>query len=427
MTKTRSMQDTSHSGICLIGVLAVLYGGLAHGADQLPDDDMQKLRAQIIEQTKRLDMLKRQLAETDAKLVEIQRTLGREALRTTRGAGSSRPQEAPAIVIAQASQPEPVGPQPESKRPQQLAQIFEQPGVLTPHGKLVVEPGLQYGYSSSNRVSLVGYTIIPSLLIGLIDVREVHRNTFTASLTTRWGVTNRFEIEAKLPYVYRSDSAIERPYVQGAANPELFSSTGKGIGDVEFTGRYQINDGGADAPYYIGTLRVKSRTGKDPFEVLTDTHAGLTNELQKELPTGSGFYSIQPGLTMLFPADPAVFFSSVSYQHNIKRSNVIMNTTDGPQSVGEIAPGDVFGFNFGMGLALNDRSSFSLGYDHASVGRTKQNGVATPNSVRTELGTLLLGYSYRVNKSTALNVSVGAGITRDTPDVTLAVRLPMTF
>jgi len=427
MTKTRSMQDTSHSGICLIGVLAVLYGGLAHGADQLPDDDMQKLRAQIIEQTKRLDMLKRQLAETDAKLVEIQRTLGREALRTTRGAGSSRPQEAPAIVIAQASQPEPVGPQPESKRPQQLAQIFEQPGVLTPHGKLVVEPGLQYGYSSSNRVSLVGYTIIPSLLIGLIDVREVHRNTFTASLTTRWGVTNRFEIEAKLPYVYRSDSAIERPYVQGAANPELFSSTGKGIGDVEFTGRYQINDGGADAPYYIGTLRVKSRTGKDPFEVLTDTHAGLTNELQKELPTGSGFYSIQPGLTMLFPADPAVFFSSVSYQHNIKRSNVIMNTTDGPQSVGEIAPGDVFGFNFGMGLALNDRSSFSLGYDHASVGRTKQNGVATANSVRTELGTLLLGYSYRVNKSTALNVSVGAGITRDTPDVTLAVRLPMTF
>ena len=427
MTKTRSMQDTSHSGICLIGVLAVLYGGLAHGADQLPDDDMQKLRAQIIEQTKRLDMLKRQLAETDAKLVEIQKTLGREALRTTRGAGSSRPQEAPAIVIAQASQPEPVGPQPESKRPQQLAQIFEQPGVLTPHGKLVVEPGLQYGYSSSNRVSLVGYTIIPSLLIGLIDVREVHRNTFTASLTTRWGVTNRFEIEAKLPYVYRSDSAIERPYVQGAANPELFSSTGKGIGDVEFTGRYQINDGGADAPYYIGTLRVKSRTGKDPFEVLTDTHAGLTNELQKELPTGSGFYSIQPGLTMLFPADPAVFFSSVSYQHNIKRSNVIMNTTDGPQSVGEIAPGDVFGFNFGMGLALNDRSSFSLGYDHASVGRTKQNGVATANSVRTELGTLLLGYSYRVNKSTALNVSVGAGITRDTPDVTLAVRLPMTF
>ena len=427
MTKTRSMQDTSHSGICLIGVLAVLYGGLAHGADQLPDDDMQKLRAQIIEQTKRLDMLKRQLAETDAKLVEIQKTLGREALRTTRGAGSSRPQEAPAIVIAQASQPEPIGPQPESKRPQQLAQIFEQPGVLTPHGKVVLEPGLQYGYSSSNRVSLVGYTIIPSLLIGLIDVREVHRNTFTASLTTRWGVTNRFEIEAKLPYVYRSDSAIERPYVQGAANPELFSSTGKGIGDVEFTGRYQINDGGADAPYYIGTLRVKSRTGKDPFEVLTDTHAGLTNELQKELPTGSGFYSIQPGLTMLFPADPAVFFSSVSYQHNIKRSNVIMNTTDGPQSVGEIAPGDVFGFNFGMGLALNDRSSFSLGYDHASVGRTKQNGVATPNSVRTELGTLLLGYSYRINKSTALNVSVGAGITRDTPDVTLAVRLPMTF
>lgn len=430
MTKTSSMQDASHSGVCLIGALAMLYGGFAHGADQQPPDDMQALRAQIVEQTKRLDMLKRQLAETDAKLVEIQKVLGREALRTIRGAGPSQPQDAPAIQVAQATQPAPVGQQPEAKRPQQLAQIFEQPGVLTPHGKLVLEPGLQYGYSSSNRVSLVGYTIIPALLIGLIDVREVHRNTFTASLTGRWGVTNRFEIEAKLPYVYRSDSAIERPYVQGAANPELFSSTGKGIGDVEFTGRYQFNDGGADGAYYIGTLRVKTRTGKDPFEVLTNSHAGLINELQMELPTGSGFYTIQPGLTMLYPADPAVFFGSVSYQHNIKRTNVTMNTTDGPVAVGDINPGDVIGFNFGMGLALNDRSSFSIGYDHASVGRTKLSGaavVAAENSVRTELGTLLLGYSYRINKSTSLNVSVGAGVTRDTPDVTLAVRLPMTF
>jgi opacity protein-like surface antigen len=406
----------------------VLCSGVAHGADQTPDE-MQTLRSQIIEQTKRLEMLKRQLAETDAKLLQIQKSLGRETLGKTRGAGPSPAQgaDSQAIEVAQASPSAPVGQQPERERPQQIAQIFEQPGVLTPRGKLSLEPGFQYSYSTTNRVALVGYTIIPALLIGLIDVREVHRNTFTPSLTARWGVTNRFEIEAKIPYVHRSDSSIERPYVQGSANPELFNSTGTGIGDVEFTGRYQLNDGGADGAYYIGTLRLKTRTGKDPFEVLTDTHAGLTSELQRELPTGSGFYTIQPGLTMLYPADPAVFFGSISYQHNIKRSNITMNTTDGPQSVGEIAPGDVIGFNFGMGLALNDRSSFSIGYDHASVGRTKQNGAYIANSVRTELGTLLLGYSYRINKTTSLNVSVGMGVTRDTPDVQLSVRLPMSF
>jgi hypothetical protein len=47
--------------------------------------------------------------------------------------------------------------------------------------------------------------------------------------------------------------------------------------------------------------------------------------------------------------------------------------------------------------------------------------------VRTQLATLLLGYSYRMTNRTSLNVSVGAGLTRDTPDVSLTVRLPMTF
>jgi len=416
------------------GVLALLVAGVANAAGSLPDDE-QALRELITEQTKHLDALKRQLAEADAKIQEIQKALSKDKLRTIRGAGvaesGANGGNSGSFSLAQADQPQPktVGEPADRSSPQQIAQIFEQPGVLTPRGKFVVEPGLQYGYSTSNRVSLVGYTIIPALVIGLIDVREVHRNTFTPSLTTRWGITNRFEIEAKLPYVYRSDDVVSRPFESGAASEQVFSSRGHGIGDVEFTARYQWNDGGADNPYYISTLRFKTRTGKDPFQVLTDTisPSHISNELQVELPTGSGFYTIQPGLTMLYPADPAVFFGSLSYQYNIKRSDVTMNTTTGPVALGEVAPGGVIGFNFGMGLALNDRSSFSLGYDHSSVARTKINGNPALNSVRTELGTLLLGYSHRIDKDRSLNVSVGVGATRDTPDVQLAVRMPVTF
>ncbi len=123
--------------------------------------------------------------------------------------------------------------------------------------------------SSSNRIALVGYTIIPALLIGVIDVREVKRNTFNAALTTRYGLTNRLELEARLPYVYRNDTSVGREVLQGAAVDTVFNSSGKGIGDVELTARYQFNDGGTDNPYYIGSLRFKSRTGTDPFEVMT--------------------------------------------------------------------------------------------------------------------------------------------------------------
>jgi hypothetical protein len=80
-----------------------------------------------------------------------------------------------------------------------------------------------------------------------------------------------------------------------------------------------------------------------------------------------------------------------------------------------------------MGLALNERASFSIGYDHNSVGRMRQNGEVIPGSVRVQLGTLLLGYSYRMKNNRTLSVSVGAGLTRDTPDVTLMVRMPFSF
>ncbi len=319
-------------------------------------------------------------------------------------------------------------------RPPEVAPLFEQPGVLTMRGKFVLEPSLQFGYASNNRVALVGYTIIPALLIGLIDVREVKRNTLTGSLALRYGLTNRLEVEARVPYVYRSDATVSRELFTGTAVDRVFDTSGKGVGDVELAARYQLNDGGADKAYYIGGLRLKSRTGRDPFQVVTDcsTRCVGTNVtgtgLPLNLPTGSGFYSLQPTLTFLFPSDPAIFFGTVSYIHNFKRSNVERTVLDGTmEPLGTLQPGGVIGFNFGMGLALNEKASLSLGYDHSSVARMRQNGITAPGSVRTQLGTLLVAYSYRFSERRSLSVSVGVGVTRDTPDVSLTVRVPTTF
>jgi hypothetical protein len=319
-------------------------------------------------------------------------------------------------------------------RPPAVAPLFEQAGVLTPRGKLVVEPSMQFGYSSSNRVVLVGYTIIPALLIGLVDVREVKRNTFTGAITGRYGLSNRAEIELKVPYVYRSDSTVSREIFTGTGVDRVFDTSGRGIGDAELALRYQLNDGGLDKPYYVAGLRFKSRTGTDPFSVVTDCSQRCTGPnatgtgLPLELPTGSGFYALQPNLTWLYSSDPAILFGSVSYLYNFKRSNVNRKVLNGEEEpLGKIEPGDVIGFNFGVGLALNDKSLISFGYDHSSIARTRQNGVAVPGSVRTQLGTLLVGFSYRITDKRTINVAVGAGLTRDTPDVQLSFRLPMTF
>ena len=123
-----------------------------------------------------------------------------------------------------------------------------------------------------------------------------------------------------------------------------------------------------------------------------------------------------------------MLFGSVSYLHNFQRSGVRRMIRNGEfEDLGTLKPGGVIGFNVGMGLALNEKTTLSLGYSHDSIGRTKQNGVPVPGSVRTQLGTLLMGFSYRYNDKRSLNVSVGAGLTRDTPDVTLSVRFPVSF
>lgn len=393
---------------------------------------MEALEQQVVEQGRQLDAMRQQLREQTARQQELERAVA-EAQRNSRSTAAAAPPAA-APSAAGEGRPVQVGAAPQvDLQPPAVAPIFDQPGILTQPGNYVLEPSIQYGYSSSNRVALVGYTVIPALLIGLIDVREVKRSTLTAAITGRWGLTRRLEVEAKLPYVYRSDDSISREFFTGTASERAFSASGDSIGDIEFAARYQLNQPQGNNPFLIGSLRFKTRTGKDPFEVVTDCVTRCEGNttgtgLPLELPTGSGFYSLQPGLTWLFPSDPAVFFGGISYTYNFGRSNVSRRVLDGQlESIGSIKPGDVWGINFGMGLALNERSSFSLGVDLNSVGRTKQNGVPVAASVRTQLSSLLLGYSYRYSPKTTVNVTVGAGLTRDTPDLTLSVRVPMSF
>ena len=393
---------------------------------------IEQLRQQLAEQGRQIDGLKQAVAEQDARQRELQRLLGQESRPVTNQAAAA-PSTAPAAPDSARRAVQVGSAPPQEFQPPAVAPLFDQQGILTPKGKFVLEPSLQYGYSSSNRVALVGYTVIPALLIGLVDVREVKRNTVTGALTTRYGLSNRLEVEARLPYVYRSDASISREIFTGSASENAFNNSGKAIGDIELAARYQLNEGGANRPYFLGTLRFKSRTGKDPFEVVTDCITRCIGNttgtgLPLDLPTGSGFYSLQPGLTWLFPSDPAVFFGSFSYTHNFKRGNVSRLVLNGErESIGSVEPGGVLGANFGVGLALNDKSSLSIGVDLNSVGRTRQNGDAVRGSVRTQLASLLLGYSYRYSEKTTFSITVGGGLTRDTPDLTLNLKVPMSL
>jgi hypothetical protein len=227
-----------------------------------------------------------------------------------------------------------------------------------------------------------------------------------------------------VPYVYRQDSTTARPLATPATVASVYTSEGNGLGDVEFTARYQLNRGGPDTPFYVGSLRFKSTTGKGPFEVATyNPVPGLV--VPTELPTGTGFYAIQPGITALFQSDPAVFFGGLSYAFNLARNIDKVDAAGNP--IGRYNPGDDLTINFGMGLSLNERASFSVGYQHDILFKDKQNGQYLVNGQNLTLGQLLFGYSYQLTPKTNFNLSLAVGVTREAPEVNMTLRLPTTF
>ena len=306
----------------------------------------------------------------------------------------------------------------ERPRPPEIPRLSDTVGgVLTRKGNIVVEPSMYYAYTSNNRVFLDAFTFLPALAIGLIDLREVKRHSFIAALGARYGLTDRLELEFRVPYVYRSDSQRSRPVSIGVGVDETFNATGNDIGDLEFAGRYQINNGTGGWPILVGNLVATAPTGKSPFDVKFVQAQGIPGAtFPTELPTGAGYYSVQPSLTALYPTDPAVFFGNVSYSYNAETST----------NVGKVKPGDAVGFSFGMGFGVNERSSFSLGYSHKHVLESAIDGNAIQGST-LDIGQLLVGYSFKYSRRTTFNLSLGIGTTTDAQDVTLNFRMPMTF
>ncbi len=407
-------------------------------------DELEELRRMLAEQKKMLEQQRQQMEQRSRQMKELEQRLERLTGKEVgaKPAATVKKEPVPSRQEQKVASPKTEQPKQKSAQTQQvgkpptdnrrkveaveaIASISDEVrGVLTPRGKLVLDPSLKYAHSSNNRVFVEGFgpLVLPSLFLGLLDIREVDRDLWIASLAARYGITSRMQFEVKVPYVWREDSIRSRPFVTNLFGDKVYEVDGSGLGDVEFALDYQLNRGLNGWPFFIGGVRVSAPTGTDPFEVetvdFTDANGDTIERFPTELATGSGFWSIQPSLTFLFPTDPAVFFGTLSYTWSIE--------DDFGNDVGEIDPGDTIGLSGGMGFGINERSSFSLGFSYKHVDETTQNGNNLKGS-DLDIGEVSLGYSYRLSRNTNLNLSVGVGATEDAQDFQLTVRLPTTF
>ena len=365
-------------------------------------------------------------------------TVGVPSLRPAAPGPVIQPMTTIPVIVAQANATQPANPMgalpagpvgeapamasTENKAAEVQGALPEGARVLTPPGKFVVESGIEYSRSSSNRLVFRGVEIVPGIQLGLVDANDVAGDMAGGSVTLRSGVTDRIELAARIPYYYRHDLVTvlsQQVNTNQPAGTQTTSLEGHDLGDIELSARYQINRGiTPGSPIFVGGLTAKSTTGTGPFDVKFDGSGVATT-----LATGSGFWAVSPSITMLYPSDPVVLYATLGYNHSFGYN---INKTIGTTLVGNVDPGDTVSLSMGFGFALNPQFSFSLGFSNTYVFVTRTElGSTLQRSNTAEGGSLSVGWSYVFSPTFTLSTNFDFGVTSDAPGLHVAFRMPL--
>lgn len=303
-------------------------------------------------------------------------------------------------------------------------------GVLTPKGQFIIDPSIEYDYWAQNQLGLNGFTIIPGITFGNIYVNRVEQNITIPALTVRAGLTDRLEVNVKIPYVWNETNT--NSLIAVGPNPRQLSvsASNAAIGDIQIGASYQINSGTEGWPVFVANLLYKAATGVSPFDVpiitVNDPDGQFLKGLQKKTATGTGFNTFQPNLTVLYPTAPGIFFANLLYVGNLSGTFNLPDPQGGPPTRTTLTPGMAVALTFGFGFALNDRASMSLSYQQEHVFESYQNGRAIQGSSYS-FGSFNFGLGYALSERTTVNASVGIGVGPNAPAARLLIEVPYRF
>ncbi len=383
----------------------------------------------------RLARMERELREARRAIRVLSREV--EVLKTVRGLGSwpswRRPGYAvPAVASgpartqvaqnqAQAPAPRRGAPQPvdesaervsgEQERPDlQPATLRQARAVLIGEGRLEIEPSLSFSFTDRNRLDVRGIDIVENVFIGAIEVRNVERNTLTGTISMRYGLTDRLQFSAAVPYLYSRSKSFLPPTVQ--REDELgedveATRSSDDLGDITFGLTYHLLQEEGWKPDLTVALDVKTDTGSSPFEVGPNESA-----------SGTGFWGAGLGVTLLKIRDPAAIFVNGNYFFHMKESNV--------GAFDSVDPPDSWGFGFGVSYALNPFVSLTSSFNNRWVQKTELNGQEIDGSDQRN-ASIGFGLSYALGRGRSLDVTASFGLTDDSPDYTVTVAMPFRF
>lgn len=296
-----------------------------------------------------------------------------------------------------------------------------------------IEFGLNYAHFDDARLNLSGFLALDSIFLGTISVDETSADVLTTDLTARWSITNRLQLDANVPYLYRHanfQSGGAGSNASGLIDAQLSDS---GLGDVSVGASYRVLTETFTRPDLVFHMRAKAPTGRDPFGIeLVEVEGSAGNlTIPEKMSFGTGVWSTSAGVSVLKTLDPMVVFGSLTYFHNWKGSFGDIDEAPGDQP-GSVRLGDALQYGVGVAFALNERSSLSTSFTQRFVQRSEllPSGATDWRKVvgsQANVALLNFGATFALSDKISLLANVSTGMTEDAPDLVAGLRLPIRF
>ncbi len=275
----------------------------------------------------------------------------------------------------------------------------------------------QYSLSKQGSYSMIydfGYSYYANTAIDIaLDANSSSINRFriennaqhavTNTFTFQYGLLNNLTVTGSMPLVAK-------------VNPPTSAST-FGLGDLTLGARWE--------PFPLGTTPLPvtllgnftAPSGTSPYTINTLT--GMS--------TGQGYYSFGGGVSTRKFIDPIVLFGTLTANAGLTKGG--LNQANGNRILTSFNPGYTMGYGLGFAYSLNYDVSLTVSYQQSFVFNSEyrfSNGDISTSTTASS-ATLTSSLGIRVSPKTIVNVSLGFGLTPDSPNVLLGLSLPLDF
>ena len=273
--------------------------------------------------------------------------------------------------------------------------------ALLKQGKWSATFDFSYAYTGQQQIDAK----FTDSTLTLFKITNTRAHTFTNTLALERGLRDNLTGSLSLPLVSK--------YAESSS----FSGTSHSWGDLQAGLRWQPFESKRNTASFTTSAGLRLPTGRSPFKVMDG----------QNLATGSGTAGLTLGANTSRIIDPIALFGSLNVGLSMPARH-LSQVRDGVV-LKEVHPGPSVGFGVGFAYALSyDVSTTMSLQESVSLPTTLVLGDGTRNRTSVQASAMFnIGLGVRTSPQTTYNLTLGIGLTSDSPDFTLGVNLPLNF